>query len=237
MIGVVSALDQGSDIGRGGAACHGLHIHINTFLLFPIQPSLERSAVSVGRSGHNEHLHRRCVEVGVVIVGTADRPAVEQHVIDASKIRAVSVNQHFLGGHGIGTVETDFHFNVVEHTQGVVDGVITDRLNGHFAQTNAAHGAFHADKGLRLRTQPASLIGILIVDKRYFLWPLVLAQRRLTRHQGLDAIVFETVVGRGIARHSDAGYSTEGNGDEFVHDGNLRVALIAADDGVGHRKP
>ena len=60
---------------------------------------------------------------------------------------------------------------------------------------------------------------------------------RLARHQSMDAVVVEAVVLGGVARDFDTRVGTERHGNKFIHDGDLRVALIAADDGVGHREP
>ena len=48
----------------------------------------------------------------------------------------------------------------------------------------------------------------------------------------MDAVVFETVIRSAVARDFDARVGTKRHGNQFIHDGNLRVTLIAADDGV-----
>ena len=53
----------------------------------------------------------------------------------------------------------------------------------------------------------------------------------------MDAIVFKAIVGAAEARDFDARTGTERHGDKLVHDGNLRVALVAANDGIGQVEP
>ena len=233
MIGVVSRINQVLN-GRGtGAVGHGLHVHIDTFLFLPSQPILESRAVSVCRSGHDKHLHRGVVEVGMIGVDVRDGPAIEQLLIGDFEIRAIGVDQHLLCGTCISTVKMNSNFDVVEHTDSVVDGVIAHRLNGHLADLYTTHHAFHTNNRCGFRTQTTSLVGGFIHDERHLIYMLAFTYWKLTRHQSMHAVVFKTVVRSAVARDFDARIGAERHGDELVDDGKLRITLIAADDGVG----
>ena len=235
MVGIVSILDVCLN-GRGrSAAGNRIDVHIDTLLLLPSQPVLESRAVLVVLGGYDKHLHGRAIQIGMVAVGIQNSSAVEQGLIDTGEIRTISVNQHLLGGLGVGSVERYLHLDVVEHAEGVVDGVVADGLNGHLAQLDATHGAHYLDDGRGFATKATcGLVGGFVHDERRVLGFLVLAERRLTGHQSFDAEIREFVISGGIAGHRDGGVSAEGNRNEFVHDGDLRLAFVAADDGVGH---
>ena len=66
---------------------------------------------------------------------------------------------------------------------------------------------------------------------------LVFAHWELARYQGMDAEVFETVVSATVACDFDAWRGTERHCNKLVDNGNLRVSLVAADDGVGQTEP
>ena len=53
----------------------------------------------------------------------------------------------------------------------------------------------------------------------------------------MDAVIIEMIVRGTVTRDFDARLGAERYSDEFVHDGNLRVALIAADNGIGQAEP
>ena len=73
-------------------------------------------------------------------------PAIEQLPINDVKIRAIGAEELVFSGLGIGTVKMNFHLNVVEDTQRVVDGVVADGINGHLADADTTHDAIHADE-------------------------------------------------------------------------------------------
>ena len=177
VVGIVSALDLSAN-GRGsGAAGNSVDINIDTLLFLPSQPVLESGAALVVRSGNHKHLHWCSVKILVVIVCTTNGSFVEQLLIDNVEIRAVGLHEHVLGGTCIGTVEEDFHFDVVEHTNDVVDGVVAHGLDGHLAELHTTHGTHHVDRGHRRAAETAGrLVGGLIHDERHFLWVLVLTQ-------------------------------------------------------------
>ena len=237
-IGAVAVADEGLDgrsrRTRGGRIVNG---GIDTFLLLPDHPILERGVAGVGRIGDDDHLHWCVVEVRVVSVDIQDGPAIEQLFVDDVEIRAISADELVLGGLCVSAIEEDFHFDVVEDTQRIVDGVVADGVDAHLTDINATHGAINIDVGTRRGGEAAGLVSGSVVYKRNILRIDVLTQRRLTRHQGVDAIVFETVVGNAIARHFDARSGSDGNGNQFVDDGDLRIAFIATDDGVRKANP
>ena len=113
----------------------------------------------------------------MIIVCATDGLAVEQHPIDAIEIWAVGVNQHFLSGLGIGAVKVDNDFDVVEHTENVVHGIVTYRLDGQLSEADATHGTHHINNGHGLAAEStARTVGLLIHDERHILGALVFAQ-------------------------------------------------------------
>ena len=152
MVGIISRINQVLDGISASIVGHCLHIHIDTLLLLPRQPVLESRAVGVCRSGHNEHLYRCGIKVGVLVVDAADSPVIEQLFVNNVKVGAVGLYQHFLSSNCIGTIEMHLNLNVIKHTQNVVDGVVTHRLYGHFTKLNTSHHTRHIDNSLGLRT-------------------------------------------------------------------------------------
>ena len=198
---------------------------------------MESSVAGVGRIGDDDHLHRCVVEVWVVCIDIQDGSVVEQLFVDNVKIRAIGADELVFCSLGIGAIKEDFHFDVVEDTQRIVDRVVADGVDGHLADANTTHGAVNIDIGTRCSGEATSLVCGCVVDERHILGIDVLTHRRLARHQGVDAVVFETVVGNAVARHFDARAGTDGNGDKLIDDRNLRVALVTTDDGVRKTDP
>ena len=164
-------------------------------------------------------------------------PIVEHLCVDVVESRAVGLQQHILSGLGIGIIEMDGDLYIVKHADGVVHGIIAHRLNGHRAYLYTTHNTVQIDSGARLRGEATGLISGRIVNKRHVLRPLIFTQRRLTWHQSMYVIVFKTVVCGAVARDFDAWLSTKRHGDQFAHDGNLRITFVATDDGVGQAEP
>ena len=237
-IGVVAIADEGLD-GRSRCASGGSIVNgsIDTFLLLPSHPVLECGVAGVSRIGDDDHLHGCSVEVGMVGIDIQDGSAIEHLGVNDVEIGAIGAEKLVFSGLGVGTIEEDFHFDVVEDTQRIVDGVVADGVDAHLADTNATHGTINIDVSARGGGEATSLVCSSIVDEWHILGIEVLTQRRLARHQGVDAIVFETVVGNAEARHFDARTGTDRNGNQFIDDGNLRLALVAADDGVRKADP
>ena len=50
----------------------------------------------------------------------------------------------------------------------------------------------------------------------------------------MDAELLEVVIRSGVVGHTDGWRCAEGDGDELVHDRNLRFAHVATADSVGH---
>ena len=173
----------------------------------------------------------------MVGVNICDGPVVEHLLVNDVKIRAVSFEKHVFRHFGVSTVEVHFHLDVVENAKGIVHGVITHGLNGHLAKPDATHDSFHADNSFGFTAKTAGLISRLIHDERHVFGSFVLAKRRLTRHQGVHAVVSQTVVGAAEAGDFDTGFCTEWNGNQLVDDGNLGISLVAADDGVRQAEP
>ena len=89
----------------------------------------------------------------MLVVNACNGPTIEQLFIDNVEIRAVSLQEHVLGGSGIGTVKVNRNLNVIKHTQSVVDRVIAHGLDGHFAKLHTTHDAFNTDYSHRLTTK------------------------------------------------------------------------------------
>ena len=230
---LVFFLNEVLDFLSGGTNNVGIiHIHIDTFQGLPCHPIL--NAALEHAVGNDQHLHGSGPQVGMVFVNPSDGTAVEQQVVNAHEIRAVSLHQQIFRGFGISTVETDFHFDVVEHTNPVVDRVVADRLNAHLSHPDTTHDAFHFDASHRFQTESRSLISSFVIDKRYVFRMLVLPGFRLTGRQGMNAVILKIVVRCGIMRHTNGRRGAKRNGNQLVHHWNQRVAFVAADDGVGH---
>ena len=173
----------------------------------------------------------------MVGIDIQDSSGIEQLLVDDIEIRAICADELVFSGLCISAVEEDFHFDVVEDTQRIVDRVVADRVDGHLTYANATHDAVDINIGTGCCGKATGLVGRGVVDKRNILRIDVLTQRRLTWHQGVDAIVFETVVGNAIARHFNARTGSDGNGDKLIDDGNLGVTLVATNDGVWKANP
>ena len=214
-----------------------MDINIVAFLELPLQPFVQRAIVLESRIANYQHFDWRIVQVRVVGVDISYSPTIEQLCINGFKSRAVSPEQHVLGGLGVSAVEVNGDFNVVEHTDGVVDRVVAHGLDGHRAELHTAHRAFHTYSSYGFSMQATRLVGSLIHDEGHVFRLLVFTHRRLARHQSLHIVVFKTVVRRAVARDFDTRVGTERHGDELVDDGNLRIAYITAKDGVGQAEP
>ena len=70
----------------------------------------------------------------------------------------------------------------------------------------------------------------------FFFGTLVFSEGRLAGHQLANSIVFKLVVGDAKTGHTDGWRCPERHCDELVHDRDLRVAFIAADDSVRHEE-
>ena len=102
--------------------------------------------------------------------------SIEQLPIYNIKIRAVGFHEHVLGCSGIGTVETDSDFDVIEHTEDVVDRVIAHGLDGQLAEAHATHGTYHLNNGSGRGVENFLLIVRFVIDKGNILRFLVLSQ-------------------------------------------------------------
>ena len=162
---------------------------------------------------------------------------VEHLSVNDVEIGTIGAEKLVFSGLRVGTVEEDLHFNVVEHTQRIIDRVVADGVDAHLANANATHVAVNIDIGSGSGGETTGLVCCSVVDEWHILGIEVLTQRRLTRHQGVDAVVFKAVVGNAEARHFDARTGTDRNGNQFIDDRNLRLALVAADDGVRKADP
>ena len=209
-----------------------VHIHVDAFQGLPGHPILD--AVLEHAVGDDQHLHGGGPEVGVVIIDIPEELTVEQQVVNPLEIRAVGLHHQVFRGSGIGTFETDFHLDVVEDTNDVVDRVVADGLDGKLSHLNATHNALYSDASHGLRAESSGLIGGFIVGERNVFGVLVFKNFRLARRQGVNAIFLKPVIRSGITRHPDAGRCTQRNGNQLVHHGDLGIALIAADNGIGH---
>ena len=169
-------------------------------------------------------------------IGVTNGSFIEQLLIDNIKIRAICVDQKLFSGDSVGTIKAHLNLDVVEHTKGVVDGVITHGLNGHLAELDATHGTHHFNKSLWFGTHATGLVGIGIVDERHVLRSLVLTQRGLVGNKGTNVQVFKTVVCSAEACHTNGGCSTNWDGNNLINNRNLRITFIAAEDSVRHRK-
>ena len=234
MGGVVSGINQILDSVGSSAVGHHLHVHIDAFLLLPRQPLIERVAVGEGGRSDHEHLHWTVVEIGMCAISILDGPAVEQLLVDDVEVGAVGLCVQVVGGLLHGTVELHLHLDVVEHTHDVLHRVIAHRLDGHLGYAHTTHGAHHLNHGRWFGVEAIFLVGRLVVDKGNIVGGLVLSQRGLARRHGLDAVVVEQIVVGMIALHLDVWRGAYRNGNELVDDRNFGIALIAADDGVGH---
>ena len=131
----------------------------------------------------------------------------------------------------------DGDFKVVEHTDGVVHGVVAHGFDGYLAETHATHGTFYANRGFGFVAQSTGLIGGFIHDEGHVFKLLAFTHGELAGNQGLHAVVSEIIVSGTVACDIDAWVGTDRHGDELVDHGNLRVALVAANDGVGQAEP
>ena len=130
------------------------------------------------------------------------------------------------------------NLNVIEHTDGVADGVIAYRVDGHLADLHATHGTVHADRSFGFRTKGTTgLVGGLVHVKRRLFDILTLVYGTLARHQRLHVVVSKTIVRSTIARDFDTRSGTERNSDKLIKDGKLGLTHIAAKDGVGNTNP
>ena len=173
----------------------------------------------------------------MVGIDIQDGSAIEQLLVDDFKIRAIGADELVLSSLCVGTVEEDFHFDVVEHTQRIIDRVVADGVDAHLANANATHVAVNIDVGSGSGGETTGLVCGSVVNEWHILGIEVLTQRRLARHQGVDAIVFEAVISNAEARDFDARTGTDRNGNQFIDDGDLRVTLIATDDSVRKADP
>ena len=175
----IFVLDEGFDGISARTDFIGIvHIHIDTFHGLPSHPILD--AILEHPVGDDQHFHRSLPKVGMIIVKIINSSPVEQLLVKHIKIGAVSTHKLVFGGTDISAVKADSDLNVVEHTQGVVDGVVAHRLDAQLANPNATHGAVHADTGDRLRLEAtARLVGGFVI---YEVSIFVFEDVRLTRH-------------------------------------------------------
>ena len=89
------------------------HIHIKAFLDFPINPRLQSGNVVFGSD--DDHVDGIGHQIGMVGVDIHDLAVVEHLFVNDVEIRAVGTQQHALSLGTVGTIEVDFHFNVVEN--------------------------------------------------------------------------------------------------------------------------
>ena len=68
-------------------------------------------------------------QVWVVVVHIHNLTVVEHLFVDDVVIGTISAQQHTLGLGTVGTVETDFHFDIVEYAQGVGGGIVAHRVD------------------------------------------------------------------------------------------------------------
>ena len=228
----ILVLNETLDGGSSGTDIVSIvHIYIDTFCGLPCDPILD--ALFEHTIGNDQHPYGRLPKVGMVFIHISDSTTIEQLVIKANEIRAVGLHQHVFGCTGICTVEADFHLNVVEHADFVVDRVVANRLDAHSSYLDATHNAVDAHSNHWFRTEATGLICSFVIDERHIFGSLVFSEVRLTRHQFVNAVFFKIVIRSRITRHTDVGSSTERHCDELTHGRNLRITLATADNGVG----
>ena len=212
---VIEVLHIAADGAVGAASLGGgHHVHVDAFLDFPVDPGLQCADV-VLRRDHN-HVGGIGHQVGVVVVNVKDLAVVEHLLVDAVEIRAVGAEQHALGLSTVGTVKGHFHLDVVEDAQDVGSRVVAHRIDNQRADADAAQGALHFDGGCGFRGEAAGLVGRSVVDKLHFFKVLVLADRRLMRQDGTDAIIREAVIRCRVVDHADAWRGTKRHSQQLV---------------------
>ena len=157
-----------------------IHIHINSFQSLPSHPVL--NAAFEHAVGNDQHLHRSLPKVGMLVIYIPDGTAIEQLLVKDIEIGAIGLHQYILCGTDIGTIEADSDFNVVEHTQGVVDGVVAHWLDAQLTYLNTTHSTIHAHAGSGFRTETTGLISGFVIHERHILGILVFENVRLARH-------------------------------------------------------
>ena len=142
----VTVADERLD-ARSARTCvvGSINCGVDTFLFLPNDPVLECGVASISRGGDDNHLDRGGVKVGVVGIDIQHSTAIEHLGIDDIEIRAVGADKHVFSSLGIGTIEMNFHLNVIENAHCVVDGVVADGFDTHLADLDATHDAIHVD--------------------------------------------------------------------------------------------
>ena len=194
--------------------CRSHHIHVEALLYLPVDPRLQGGDVVFGCN--HDHVDGIGHQVGVVGVDVKDLTIVEHLLVDDVEIGAVGAEQHAFGFGAVGTVEADFNLDVVEHTKGVGGGVVADGVDEQRADADATHGALHFDCGFGSRGEAAGLIGIGVVHELNVFRILVLADRRLVRQDGADAIVGETIIGCRVTDDINARCGTKRHSQQLV---------------------
>ena len=163
----------------------------------------------------------------MVVIHIHDLAVVKHLLVDDVEIRAVGVQQHALGFSAVGIHKIDFHFDVVEHAQGVGAGIVTHRIDDQRADANAAHGALHLNRGFGHGGEAAGLVGCGVVDKLDLVQILVLADRGLMRDEGADAVVGKTVICCRVTDYIHLWRCPERHGQQLVRGRQFRRADFA----------
>ena len=205
--------------------CCGHYIHVKTFLYLPVDPRLQGGDVVFGRD--DNHVDGIGHQVRVVGVDIKDLAVVEHLLVNDVEIRAVGTEQHTLGLGVVGSIEADFHLNVVEHAESVGGRVIAHGIDDQRADADATHGALHFNSGFRSRGKAAGLIGLSVVDELHLIRVLVLADRRLMGKDGADTVVGKAIIRCRVIDDTNARRGPKRHGQQLVRGGQLGRTHLA----------